>query len=157
MIPDVDFTKVRSMNFPRSVILGHGVISQVKDVCDNLLFGKNGVIITGQQTYEAAGKLVYDQVSEGYNITNIFIGNSDQDNIDKAVATAREADADFALAVGGGSKIDIAKMVSKELGIPFVSIPTSIAHDGICSDRASIKTREGAPMTIQGFTRWAQS
>ncbi len=151
MAQDVDFTKVRSMNFPRSVILGHGVISQVKDVCDNLLFGEKGVIITGDKTYEAAGKLVYEQVSEGYDITNIFIGNCDQSNVRKAVEQAREAEATFALSVGGGSKIDIGKMVSKELGIPFVSIPTSIAHDGICSDRASIKTDEGAPTTIQGM------
>ena len=146
-----DFTKVRCMNFPRSVVLGHDVIGQVKSVCDTLLFGKKGVIITGKQTYEAAGKVVYDQVSEGYDVENIFVGGCDQATIDLATEKSRDFGAEFALAVGGGSKIDISKMVAKNLGIPFISIPTSIAHDGVCSDRASVKNEEGAPMTIQGL------
>lgn len=148
---DGDFTKVRCMNFPRSVVLGHGVISQVREVCDNLRFGSKGVIITGERTFEAAGKTVYDQLDGHYDVETVFVGNSDHTNIDRAIQKSRECGAEFAIAVGGGSKIDISKMVSKELAIPFVSIPTSIAHDGVCSDRASVKGPEGAPMTIQGM------
>ena len=35
-------------------------------------------------------------------------------------------------------------MVSKDLNIPFISIPTSAAHDGIASNRASLKSDTGS-------------
>ena len=146
---DGDFLKVRAMNFPRSIMLGHGVISQTAEICRSLLFGHEGLIVTGGQTYDAAGKLVEDQMTDaGFSMSKVFVGGTDQENIDKAIEAARKSDAKFVLAIGGGSKIDISKMVAKETGLPFVSIPTSVAHDGICSDRASIKTKEGAPLTV---------
>ncbi|MCQ2070590.1 MAG: NAD(P)-dependent glycerol-1-phosphate dehydrogenase [archaeon] len=144
-----EFTKVRSMVFPRSAVMGHGVISQTADVCRQLYFGKEGLIITGEQTYAAAGRQVSDIVSEHYDIQTVFVGGSDKDNVEKAVQAVKDTDAKFILAVGGGTKIDIAKMVSSETGVPFVSIPTSIAHDGVCSDRASMKDDSGAPLTVQ--------
>lgn len=147
-----DFTKVRSMNFPRSTILGHGVIDQTADVCRSLLFGHEGIMITGRQTFDAAGKRIKDRMTDsGFEVNEVFVGNTDQDNIAKAIDATEKSGAKFILAVGGGSKIDISKMVSKETGLPFVSIPTSIAHDGICSDRASVKNRDGAPMTVQAM------
>ncbi|AGI47608.1 Glycerol dehydrogenase-related enzyme [Thermoplasmatales archaeon BRNA1] len=146
-----DFTKVKFMSFPRSVVMGHGVIDQTREICDSLLFGKNGIIVTGEKTFDAAGKTVYDLMSEKYEMTKVFVGNSDHDDIEKATAAAKDCDAKFVLAVGGGSKIDISKIVSNNLRIPFVSIPTSVAHDGICSDRASVKDEKGAPMTIQAM------
>ncbi len=50
----------------------------------------------------------------------------------------RALGARFLVGVGGGSKIDITKVVASRLQIPFVSLPTSAAHDGISSPRASI-------------------
>lgn len=144
-----DFLKVRAMNFPRSIILGHGVIAQTADVCRSLLFGHEGIIVTGGQTYDAAGKAVEDQLTDaGYAMSKVFIGSPDQENIDKAIEATRKADAKFILAIGGGSKIDATKIVSKETGLPFISIPTSVAHDGVCSDRASIKSPQGTPLTV---------
>jgi glycerol-1-phosphate dehydrogenase [NAD(P)+] len=41
--------------------------------------------------------------------------------------------------VGGGSKIDVAKLSSARQGLPFISVPTSLSHDGIASPLASVK------------------
>jgi glycerol-1-phosphate dehydrogenase [NAD(P)+] len=35
-------------------------------------------------------------------------------------------------------------MAANNLNIPFISIPTSVAHDGIASDRASLKSDDGS-------------
>jgi glycerol-1-phosphate dehydrogenase [NAD(P)+] len=40
--------------------------------------------------------------------------------------------------VGGGRSIDVAKLASVRVGVPFVSIPTAASHDGICSAQASL-------------------
>ena len=41
--------------------------------------------------------------------------------------------------VGGGTIIDAAKISSGSQNIPFISIPTTVSHDGIASPLASIK------------------
>ena len=41
--------------------------------------------------------------------------------------------------VGGGTIIDSAKVSSGSQNIPFISVPTTVSHDGIASPLASIK------------------
>ena len=48
------------------------------------------------------------------------------------------------LGVGGGSVIDVTKLAAYELKKPFISVPTSAAHDGIASPRASLKHSKGS-------------
>src|SRR4029077_20677329 len=63
--------------------------------------------------------------------------------VERIATEVRASGARFLVAVGGGSKIDITKVVAARLKIPFVSVPTSAAHDGISSPRASLHDREG--------------
>ncbi len=132
------------MDFPRTVLIGHDVIDQVSDVCRSLQFGKNGVMVTGSDTYKAAGKRVEDLVSERHDVREVITGNATLENLNQIKGAAIDHDASFLLAVGGGSKIDLSKMAAKDLNIPFLSIPTSVAHDGIASDRASMKSKTGS-------------
>ncbi|MDR3074654.1 MAG: iron-containing alcohol dehydrogenase, partial [Candidatus Methanoplasma sp.] len=132
------------MDFPRTVLIGHEVMEQVADVCRSLQFGNNGALITGPETYKAAGNKVEDVMSEKYDMLTVFTGNATRANLDDVEEAVKEHKASFLLAVGGGSKIDIAKVVAKDMGIPFVSIPTSVSHDGIASDRASLKHSKGS-------------
>ena len=73
----------------------------------------------------------------------MLVARPSDENLKKVVEAAREAKADFLLGVGGGSKIDLAKMAAKELGLEFLSVPTSASHDGIASGRASIRNNKG--------------
>ncbi|MCK4313462.1 NAD(P)-dependent glycerol-1-phosphate dehydrogenase, partial [Candidatus Bathyarchaeota archaeon] len=41
--------------------------------------------------------------------------------------------------VGGGKKIDVAKLSSARQEIPFISVPTTASHDGIASSLSSVK------------------
>jgi glycerol-1-phosphate dehydrogenase [NAD(P)+] len=41
--------------------------------------------------------------------------------------------------VGGGTKIDVAKLSSARQEIPFISVPTTASHDGIASPLSSVK------------------
>jgi len=132
------------MEFPRVVDIGHDAIDHVADICSTLKFGKNGLMVTGTESYKAAGIKVEDLVSENHDVIPFFTGNTTSENLKKLERAARKQKASFLLAVGGGSKIDLAKMAAKNLDIPFLSIPTSVAHDGIASDRASIKSEKGA-------------
>ncbi|MEM2148106.1 MAG: NAD(P)-dependent glycerol-1-phosphate dehydrogenase, partial [Candidatus Bathyarchaeia archaeon] len=44
--------------------------------------------------------------------------------------------------VGGGTKIDVAKLSSARQKIPFISVPTTASHDGIASPLSSVKGLE---------------
>ncbi|MFQ5905483.1 MAG: iron-containing alcohol dehydrogenase family protein, partial [bacterium] len=45
--------------------------------------------------------------------------------------------------VGGGKVLDVAKMVAARIRRPFVSVPTVISHDGICSPIAVLRDDDG--------------
>ncbi|GAB3228772.1 iron-containing alcohol dehydrogenase family protein [Glycomyces halotolerans] len=53
---------------------------------------------------------------------------------------------DALVGIGGGRLIDTAKYAATELGLPMVSVATSLAHDGIASPTASL-VREGASIS----------
>jgi glycerol-1-phosphate dehydrogenase [NAD(P)+] len=45
---------------------------------------------------------------------------------------------DIILGFGGGSSLDVAKLVARDTGLNWVSIPTAASHDGIASEVASV-------------------
>ena len=51
----------------------------------------------------------------------------------------RNDKSDLIIGLGGGRSVDVAKLCSFNLKIPFVSIPTSASHDGIASPFVSIR------------------
>ncbi len=149
------FAKVKGMEFPRNVLIGHGILKDVVALSKQLNFPENGLIITGSKTYESAGKAVEEIMTDGgFHVVPHFTGAATKSNVEQAKECAIENKAKFILAIGGGSKIDISKLVASELSIPFISIPTSAAHDGIASDRASLKLDIG-PKSIDAVTPMA--
>ena len=138
-----DFTKVKMVEMPRNIVAGHDVLGSVREMCEGIHTGRTGTIITGTRTMEAAAKDVLGYM-DGYDMDVVQVGDATVENARIAEARIREFGSSFVLAVGGGSKIDLAKMVSKDLNIPFISIPTSAAHDGIASNRASLKSDTGS-------------
>lgn len=140
MTDDGIFSKAKDMIFPRNILVGHRSLPQIARMCSDFKFMKQGIIITGDSTYKAAGKEIEEyMIDGGYEVSVHKTGNATLDNVKTAVREAKEIKANFILAVGGGSKIDISKMVAKKMKIPFISIPTSAAHDGIASGKASLK------------------
>ncbi|QLH74342.1 MAG: NAD(P)-dependent glycerol-1-phosphate dehydrogenase [Methanomassiliicoccales archaeon] len=139
-----DFTKARSMVFPRNVLVGHGVIRSVPQVCKDFALSGTALMVAGQKTIKAAGETIKDGlVREGYDVHEILVGEATDENLKKVIQAAKDVKPDFLLGVGGGSKIDLAKMAAKEMNLEFISIPTSASHDGIASGRASIKNNKG--------------
>lgn len=143
-----DFTKARSILFPRNVLAGHGVLGQVPEVCREFGLTGSALIVTGSKTKNVAADIVTNRMTEaGYDVQTAIVGEATQDNLAIVEDIARECRTDFILGVGGGSKIDLAKMAAKNLGLEWISIPTSASHDGIASGRASIKNESG-PLSL---------
>lgn len=138
-----EFVKVKRVEMPRDILAGHGVLEEVRDMCVGLHLTGPGTIITGGRTAEVAGNRVLE-LMDGYDMDVCKVGDATQEAADMVSRRARENGSTFILAVGGGSKIDLAKVVSNDVRIPFIAIPTSASHDGIASNRASLKSADGS-------------
>ncbi len=137
--PDSGFGKAREMVFPRIVLAGHGVLEELARTCHEFGFARQGVVITGPRTSELAGHRAARILNEGgFETATVIAHEATEEEVRRVVAEVRTTGARFLVGVGGGSKIDITKVVAARLEIPFVSLPTSAAHDGISSPRASL-------------------
>jgi glycerol-1-phosphate dehydrogenase [NAD(P)+] len=134
------FTKIRTMNFPRQVLAGHNCINQIGAMCQDFELKGTALIVTGPTTGTLAAGTVRQNLEEKqYEVQQVQVGEATQQNLVKVEEVAKDVKAAFLLGVGGGSKIDLAKLASANLKMPFLSVPTSASHDGLASPRASIK------------------
>ena len=134
------FTKARAMHFPRQVLAGHDVVKEVGQMSKDFELDGPALVVTGTTTGNLAAKRVSEVLTDHeYEVHTITVGDASKDNLVKVEDTTKEVGASFLVGVGGGSKIDLAKLASCNLEMPFLSVPTSASHDGIASPRASIK------------------
>jgi glycerol-1-phosphate dehydrogenase [NAD(P)+] len=140
---DSPFGKARGMVFPRVVLAGHGVLNDLGSTCRQFDFAERGAVVTGPKTAELAGNRAAEILrKEGFTTEVIIAGEATEPEVERVAGLVRAAGARFVVGAGGGSKIDITKVVAHRLRIPFVSVPTSAAHDGISSPRASLHDPE---------------
>ena len=138
--PEV-FDKSKWMQLPRDVVIGHDVLGQLPSVCEDLRLGKSALLISGTGTMKLAGNQVTTILSEKYTVKPFLAEEITVKVIKKAEKAA--AGMDFLIGVGGGRVIDTAKIVSYNLDLPFISVPTAASHDGIASARASVSLGTG--------------
>jgi glycerol-1-phosphate dehydrogenase [NAD(P)+] len=129
------FEKSTWIRLPRNVVVGHGVLADLRAAVDDLYLSGQPLVVTSPTPDRIAGDTVRDQFDD---VATLVIEQASFAAVERVVEAAREADADFLVALGGGKPIDTAKMASDRLECGFVSVPTTASHDGIVSGRSSI-------------------
>lgn len=144
-----EFTKIKSMSFPREIIAGHNAIDRLGELCDRFDLTGNALIVTGETTDRIFGETLRRVLNDSLiPHQTLKIGNATRANVNICEKKIRDVNASFLISLGGGSKIDIAKLAASELRIPFISVPTTASHDGISSPRASLKD-EGSVFSVE--------
>ena len=132
--------KHHRMQLPREVIVGEGTIERVAEVSKRLGFTNSALIIAGSKTYEVAGKTVKSLLEEeGLKVDVFLVDAATVENVRAAEEKIKSLKPQIVFGVGGGTKIDVAKLSSAHQEIPFISVPTTASHDGISSPLSSIK------------------
>jgi glycerol-1-phosphate dehydrogenase [NAD(P)+] len=117
------------MQLPREVIVGKGTLTRIPEVAKRLNLTGSALIIAGPKSHEVAGNQVINLLAQaGINTDTLLVK-----------ARIKEWKPRLLIGVGGGTKIDAAKLSASRQNIPFISVPTTLSHDGIASPLASIK------------------
>lgn len=130
------------MQLPREIIVGSGSLDLIGPICNDLGFTRRVLMISGVRTFDVAGRRVKSILqSEGLEVYEHIIASNVPtiDDVKSSEEKIREVRPEVVIGVGGGARIDVAKLSSANQGIPFISVPTTASHDGIASPFASIK------------------
>jgi len=128
------------MQLPREVMVGNGTIECVPEISLRLGFTKSALIVAGSKTYDIAGKTVKALLEEeGLEVNTFLVESATVENVEAVEEKIKVMKPQVVFGVGGGTKIDVAKLSSARQEIPFISVPTTASHDGIASPLSSVK------------------
>lgn len=126
---------MKIIELPRRVIVGDNAIDKVHELVKGLRLNGNALVITGKDTVNIAG----EQVRRNLNAKLDIIENQYEDEIERISKRINKEKIRYIVGVGGGSIIDVSKVVAYNSKIPLISVPTAASHDGIASPRATVK------------------
>jgi glycerol-1-phosphate dehydrogenase [NAD(P)+] len=106
----------------------------------------DGQISAGGDVVVAVGSGIGDLVREKVidavpNADVLEIDSGDLDGAHDLISRLRGRHADALVGIGGGRTLDVAKYAASMVGLPFVAVATSLAHDGLASPVASLDAR----------------
>ena len=120
--------------------MGKGTVNRVPEVTKRLGFAGSALIIAGQKSCEIAAQKVRNLLEQtGMNVEVLLVETAAMKDILAVENRIKAWKPRLVFAVGGGTKIDVAKLASARQGIPFISVPTTVSHDGIAGPFASVK------------------
>ena len=129
-----------TMELPRQIVVGEKNIDRIGEFMKSLSKPKKISIISGKNVKKIIGKKIDDSLKKSKIIGVWHPAISNHVNALKDTEKkVRKDKSDLIIGVGGGRAVDVAKLCSFNLKIPFVSIPTSASHDGIASPFVSIR------------------
>ena len=98
------------------------------------------MVMSDSICYNIAGKAVSDFLTEsGLSVDFLLVKTMTTRDVLDIEGQIKELKPQVLFGVGGGTIIDAAKISSGSQNIPFISVPTTVSHDGIASPLASIK------------------
>jgi len=130
-----------TMELPRQIVVGEKNISEFGDFLYNLTKPKKISLISGIHVK----KILKEKIEKSLKSKKIrFVWHLSKDNqiasLDKIEKDVKKDDSDIIAGIGGGRSVDAAKMVSFNLDMPFLSVPSAASHDGMASPFVSVKT-----------------
>mgnify|MGYP000085343152 CR=1 FL=1 len=131
------------IRIPSIVVVGEDILDSTIEIVESLAI-KSALIVTGNITKKIAGNKV-KELLEKHNISAKFLLVSEPSYYEaqRGIDLYSRYKFDAVIGVGGGKNLDVSKIIAKETGVFFISIPTTASHDGIASPFASVVERKG--------------
>ncbi len=94
------------------------------------------------------GSIVRPQIEDVGRIKTQVVENNTINYAMEVAERVIATDIDCIVSMGGGKTLDVAKYAAFVSKCPFLSIPTTMAHDGIVSPIAVLKRQDGKPKSL---------
>ena len=130
-----------TMELPRLIVVGERNISEFGEFLHTLDKPKKVSLICGVNVK----KILKTKIERSLDSKEIrYVWHTPRDNkisaLNQIQKDVKEDHSSLVAGIGGGRSVDTAKMVSFNLDIPFVSVPTAASHDGMASPFVSVKS-----------------
>ncbi|WP_299291598.1 sn-glycerol-1-phosphate dehydrogenase [Nitrosopumilus sp.] len=130
-----------TMELPRLIEIGEKNIADFGKFLKTLNKPKKVSLISGTNVQ----KVLRKKIEKSLNSNKIkFVWHTSIDNqiesLNQIQKNVKKDKADLIAGIGGGRSVDTAKLISYNLEIPFVSLPTAASHDGMASPFVSVKS-----------------
>lgn len=128
--------------------IGEGGLKEVAGILsENHMTGKL-LYISDPIVDRLYGRMVHRQLKEIGQVEEEYV---DYNTISYAMSVAERViatDVDCIVGMGGGKVLDVCKYAAYISKKPFVSLPTTLANDGIASPIAVLKRKDGKPKSL---------
>lgn len=132
----------KKIQLPREIYTGPGIIRKTGEICRDLRFKGDVLVVSGPETFKIGGEAAIESLElAGFEVDKVIVDEASTKSVQKV--QEQLDDVSLVLGVGGGKIIDVAKLASTQSKVHFISVPTAASHDGIASPRASIKDGNG--------------
>jgi glycerol-1-phosphate dehydrogenase [NAD(P)+] len=136
---------VRTIAIPRLLSVDTGCLENVSQLLRDAGFDcLRACVATGAGASAPFARAVVEDLED--NDVSVTVASDLEGTLEQAAELARrviEEGVDLLIAVGGGRVIDTGKLAAGRTGIPFISVPTTLSHDGITSPVASLSDVHG--------------
>ncbi len=145
-----ELSQTHRMQLPGQVLIGSKVVHQLGEVARTVVASRRALLITDKNLLKIVANDAIAALKDAqFDIEELMITKATEEAVQQAQEAIRKHSSGVVVGVGGGSVIDTAKLSSARENLPFISVPSSAAHDGISSPRASIK-KGNSSVSIDG-------
>lgn len=129
------------MELPRLIVVGENNINEFGDFLVSLNKPRKISLISGINVK----KILKNKIEKSLKLKKIkFVWHTSKNNqiktLNQIQKDVKKDRSDIVAGIGGGRSVDTAKIVSFNLDLPFVSVPTAASHDGMASPFVSVKS-----------------
>ena len=129
-----------SYKLPYFLKIENGIINSVVDILiNNNININNTLLISDEVIYNIYGKKVLEQISDNYNVSKRIIEKNSIQEVSDIVNFIINEDVTCIIGIGGGRPLDVSKYSASMTKRPFISIPTTLANDGLASPIAVLE------------------
>jgi glycerol dehydrogenase-like iron-containing ADH family enzyme len=159
--------KPNALVIPQFVSIEHRIPSLIEAVGEFVDLGRlrRPLVLCDEVTWQIAGAELYDGFeAAGLKPCKAMVGSNEYEEGHRVIGEMSRAPRlwsderwpwerrlygskrpSVVFGVGGGTVIDMAKLIAFQLHLPCVTVPTSLANDGIASPFAVIRPPKGEP------------
>ncbi len=134
------------IQLPGKIVIGAGAVEKINEVCTDLGISGKVLLITESNFMGIVGERLKEMLSSSYPVCMEMVMEGSMEEASR-IGGAHEG-VICVVGAGGGTVNDVGKLVSYNMKVPYIFVPTAPSHDGLSSEGVSL-LKEGKKVSIK--------